>query len=75
MTPEQEEMLRDVHTCLVGNKIKGQRGLIDRIDVCENVQESHAEKFKSIESTLEKKANKITWSSIFKFIKIFKAGV
>lgn len=75
MTEEDREMLRDVHTCLVGNKIKGQRGLIDRMDICENVQDTHSEKFKSIETALEKKANKIQWSSIFKFIKIFKTTV
>ena len=55
MTKEQEEKLNDIHACLVGNKLKGQRGLIDRVDVCEN----------EIDSLKKKKANKFDWTRIF----------
>ncbi|HEY0751795.1 MAG TPA: hypothetical protein VGD26_11605 [Chitinophagaceae bacterium] len=58
MTPEQEDKLNDIHACLVGNKLKGQRGLIDRVDLCENKLDTH-------EKILEKKANRINWSKIF----------
>jgi hypothetical protein len=65
MTTEDREMLKDVHACLVGNKIKGQRGLIDRVDVLEN-------KCDTLEKT---KSNKWDWSKIFKIIKVVKTGV
>jgi len=58
MTQEDRQMLKDVHTCLVGEKLKGQKGLIDRVETCE------------IE--LAKKANKWDWSKIFKVLKIVK---
>ena len=68
MTPEQEELLKDVHACLIGNKIKGQRGLIDRMDICENKIDTH-------DKLLEKKADKWDWSKIFKIIKVVKPSI
>jgi hypothetical protein len=65
MTTEDREMLKDMHACLVGNKIKGQRGLIDRMDICEN-------KVDTLEKT---KSNKWDWSKIFKIIKVVKTGI
>lgn len=62
MTQEDREMLKDVHACLVGNKIKGQRGLIDRVDILEN-------KYEDLD---KKKSNKWDWSKIFKLLKIVK---
>lgn len=50
-TKEDRQMLKDVHACLVGEKLKGQKGLIDRVEVCE--------------TELAKKANKWDWGKIF----------
>lgn len=61
MTADQEELLRDVHECLIGNKLRGHRGLVDRVDILENRQ-AH------LDEQLKKKANKINWMSIFKFL-------
>jgi len=60
-TKEDRQMLKDVHQCLVGEKLKGQKGLIDRVENCE------------IE--LAKKANKWDWSKIFSFAKTIKTGL
>ena len=55
MTLEQEKKLNDIHDCLIGNKIKGQRGLIDRVEICEN----------DVHQLKKTKANKFDWSKIF----------
>lgn len=60
MTEQDRQKLEDIHACLVGNKIKGQRGLIDRVEICEN--EIHTIKSKK----------RFDWLKIFKFIKIIK---
>jgi hypothetical protein len=72
MTEQDRQKLEDIHACLVGNKLKGQRGLIDRVALCENVNVSHGDKINSIEQKLERKSNKWDWGKIFKFIKIVK---
>jgi chaperonin cofactor prefoldin len=56
MTSEDRQMLKDVHTCLVGEKLKGQKGLIDRVETCEV----------KIDVIEKKKADKWDWSKIFK---------
>lgn len=72
MTPELEQKINDMHLCLVGDKLKGAKGLVDRVENCEiNIIEVKTE-LKEVE---KKKANKISFWSVFKFIKIFKAGV
>lgn len=38
MNANQEKLLREVHTCLVGNKLAGQVGLIDRVEALEKKQ-------------------------------------
>lgn len=51
-----------IYDCLVGNKIKGQRGLIDRVDLCEN----------KIHTLENKKSFWAIVSKMFKFVKIVK---
>lgn len=65
MTEEQEQLLKDVHACLVGEKLKGQRGLIDRVGICEN--ELH-----TLKAEVDKKSNKWDLGKIFKLLKIVK---
>ncbi len=38
MTPEQEKLLRDVHTAIVGNEGIGHKGLVSRMQEVEEYQ-------------------------------------
>lgn len=59
MTKDQEALLKDIHQCLIGNELHGQKGVLNRLDTCEI-------KVKELD---EKKANKVNW------IKIFTLGI
>jgi hypothetical protein len=55
MTPDQETLLKDIHQCLIGNELHGQKGVLQRLENCEI----------KVESLDKKKANKIDWTKIF----------
>lgn len=52
MNDEQDKLLKEVHQCLVGNKLAGQVGLIDRVETLEKKQ-SEKINFKKILTLLK----------------------
>jgi hypothetical protein len=56
MTPDQETLLKDIHQCLIGNELHGQKGVLHRLETCEV----------KIDVIEKKKADKWDWSKIFK---------
>lgn len=58
MNKDQEQLLKDIHECLVGNPLKNNKGLVERVENCE--------------AALQKKADKWEWSKLFKVFKIIK---
>lgn len=56
MTKDQETLLKDIHQCLIGNELHGQKGVLQRLETCEV-------KIATLEKT---KSNKWDWAKIFK---------
>lgn len=55
MTPDQETLLKDIHQCLIGNELQGQKGVLQRLEKCEI----------KVDDLDKKKANKFDWTKIF----------
>lgn len=72
MTPELEQKINDMHLCLVGDKLKGTKGLVDRVENCEDTISEIKDDVREMD---KKKANKIGFWNLFKFVKIFKTGI
>lgn len=62
MTQDQEQLLKDIHTCLIGNELQGQKGVLHRLDTCEIKIEASDKRIDGIEKS---KANKFDWTKIF----------
>ena len=62
MNKDQEQLLKDIHTCLIGNELQGQKGVLHRLETCEIKIESSDKRIDGIEKS---KANKVNWMKIF----------